>query len=81
MPTFNRRRFLTSTAIGMAGSTVQAAPAVKRAGSRPVVISSGNVLTAKNGGDVSCVELAFDRITNGDYVLDALIALPPDQLG
>lgn len=74
MPTFNRRRFLATTAIGMAGTTVQAAPAVRRGGSRPVVVSSGNGLTAKNGGDISCVELAFERMSRGDDVLDALIA-------
>ena len=74
MPTFNRRRFLASTAIGVAGSSVQAAPAVRRSGSKPVVVSSGNGLTAKNGGDVSCVELAYERMTRGDDVLDALIA-------
>lgn len=74
MPDFNRRRFLATTAIGMAGTTVQAAPAIKRGGSKPVVVSSGNGLTAKNGGDISCVELAFERMTRGDDVLDALIA-------
>ena len=74
MPAFNRRRFLATTAAGLAGTTVQAAPAVRRGGPRPTVISSGNGLTAKNGGDISCVELAFERITQGDDVLDALIA-------
>jgi N4-(beta-N-acetylglucosaminyl)-L-asparaginase len=74
MPAFNRRRFLATTAIGVAGSTVQAAPSVRRGGPRPVVISSGNGLTARNGGDISCVELAYQRITAGDDVLDALIA-------
>jgi len=74
MPTFNRRRFLATTAVGVAGTTVQAAPAIRRGGSRPTVISSGNGLTARNGGDISCVELAFQRITQGDDVLDALIA-------
>ncbi len=74
MSAFNRRRFLATTAVGMAGSTVRAAPAANRGGSRPVVIASGNGLTAKNGGEVSCVELAFERMMNGDDVLDALIA-------
>jgi N4-(beta-N-acetylglucosaminyl)-L-asparaginase len=74
MPAFNRRRFLATTAIGVAGTTVQAAPSVRNGGPRPVVISSGNGLTARNGGDISCVELAYQRITAGDDVLDALIA-------
>ena len=47
MSAFNRRRFLATTAVGMAGSTVRAAPAANRGGSRPVVIASGNGLTAK----------------------------------
>ena len=74
MPAVNRRRFLATTAMGMAASSVQAAPAIGRDGSKPVVIASGNGLTARNGGDVSCVELAFERMTRGDDVLDALIA-------
>lgn len=74
MPAINRRRFLASTAVGMASAGVQAAPAIRRGGPEPVVISSGNGLTARNGGDVSCVELAFRRMTDGEDVLDALIA-------
>jgi N4-(beta-N-acetylglucosaminyl)-L-asparaginase len=74
MPTINRRHFLAATAIGMAGSSAQAAPAARRGGSKPVVVSSGNGLTARNGGDVSCVELAFKRMIGGEDVLDALIA-------
>ena len=74
MPIINRRRFLATTAAGMAAASVQAAPAVRRGGTRPVVVASGNGMTARNGGDVSCVELAFERMSRGDDVLDALIA-------
>jgi N4-(beta-N-acetylglucosaminyl)-L-asparaginase len=75
MPRINRRHFLASTAFAGVGATaIQAAPAVGSSGPRPVVIASGNGLTAKNGGDVSCVELAFARMTAGDDVLDSLIA-------
>jgi len=74
MSAINRRRFLASTAAGIAASTVNAAPAISKGGPRPVVISSGNGLTAKNGGSVSCVETAFKRMTGGEDVLDALIA-------
>lgn len=74
MPDMNRRRFLASTAVGMAGAGVQAAPAVRRGGPQPVVIASGNGLTSRNGGDTSCVELAFRKITQGEDTLDALIA-------
>ena len=74
MPGINRRKLLTASAtLGAAGS-LQAAPAIHRSGPKPVVISSGNGLTSRNGGDTSCVELAFRRITAGDDVLDALIA-------
>ncbi len=77
MPTpLNRRRFLrNSTLAGLgasaAGASRAAAPAARP---RPVVIASGNGLTATNGGDESCVERAFRGITEGGDVLDALIA-------
>ena len=41
---------------------------------RPVVAASSNGFTMKNGGKKNCVETAFERIVNGDDVLDALIA-------
>jgi N4-(beta-N-acetylglucosaminyl)-L-asparaginase len=41
---------------------------------RPVVISSANGFHFKNGGTKTCVETAFERITKGEDVLDALIA-------
>ncbi len=74
MSAINRRRFLATTAAGIAATTVNAAPAIRKGGPRPVVVSSGNGLTAKNGGSVSCVETAFKRMTGGEDVLDALIA-------
>jgi N4-(beta-N-acetylglucosaminyl)-L-asparaginase len=43
-------------------------------GTRPVVISSANGNKYKNGGPRTCVEEAFQRITQGEDVLDALIA-------
>jgi N4-(beta-N-acetylglucosaminyl)-L-asparaginase len=72
--TISRRSLLTSSIVAGAAGTVQAAPAIRRGGPRPVVIASGNGLTARNGGDVSCVELAYRRMTEGEDVLDALIA-------
>lgn len=75
---FNRREFLkTTTLAGVAATAtghLQAAPRVRSGGSRPVVISSGNGLTSRNGGTVSCVEMAFNSIVGGSDVLDALIA-------
>lgn len=77
MPPLNRRQFLaTTTMAGAVGATAAtaAAPAIRRGGSRVVVIASGNGLTSTNGGSVSCVELAFRKMTEGEDVLDALIA-------
>jgi N4-(beta-N-acetylglucosaminyl)-L-asparaginase len=69
---FNRRRFLqTTTAAGFAAA---AAPAISRTSTRPTVISSANGLTSKNAEGVSCIETAFNKIVQGDDVLDALIA-------
>ena len=77
MPTsFNRRQFLTTTALASAATGVSAAPAVRRGTPRPVVISSGNGLIAKNGGALSCVETAFQKIMAGEDVLDSLISTP-----
>ncbi len=75
----NRRDFvLSSAAAGLAASTVTTAnaqaPAVHSGRSRPVVVSSRNGYTMLNGGEKNCVETAFERIINGDDVLDALIA-------
>jgi N4-(beta-N-acetylglucosaminyl)-L-asparaginase len=41
---------------------------------KPVVISSANGHIYRNGGARTCVEEAFQRITKGEDVLDALIA-------
>jgi N4-(beta-N-acetylglucosaminyl)-L-asparaginase len=43
-------------------------------GIRPVVISSSNGNRFKNGGTKTCVETAFEKMTRGEDVLDALIA-------
>jgi N4-(beta-N-acetylglucosaminyl)-L-asparaginase len=40
----------------------------------PVIVSSANGHRFKNGGTKTCVETAFERMTKGDDVLDALIA-------
>ncbi|NOX68432.1 MAG: N(4)-(beta-N-acetylglucosaminyl)-L-asparaginase [Gammaproteobacteria bacterium] len=74
-----RREFvLTGAAAGLSAtaiSTVQAAaPAVHTGASKPVVVSSANGFTMKNGGKLNCVETAFDRMAKGEDVLDALIA-------
>lgn len=74
----NRRDFLRATvaagALAASSSRVLGAPAIRRSGSRPVIISSGNGNVVLNGGTETCVELAFRKMTAGDDVLDSLIA-------
>ena len=76
----NRREFVKAgTAAGLAAAAgpaaLTAAPAVRRQGtSRPVVVASANGHQVRNGGDKTCVETAFARMTAGEDVLDALIA-------
>jgi N4-(beta-N-acetylglucosaminyl)-L-asparaginase len=79
MPRVNRREFVKAgTVAGLAAATPMTAlggPAVIVQGSsRPVVVSSGNGHQYKNGGDKTCVETAFERMTKGEDVLDSLIA-------
>jgi N4-(beta-N-acetylglucosaminyl)-L-asparaginase len=77
---WNRRDFLFASATaGLAAAAPRTlfgqAPAVAhKGGVRPVVISSANGNVFKNGGDVTCVQKAFNLITQGSDVLDALIA-------
>lgn len=76
----SRRAFvISSAAAGIAATTPVTAgaeaPATKiRPGVRPVVIASRNGITMKNGGELSCVETAFERMAKGEDVLDCLIA-------
>jgi N4-(beta-N-acetylglucosaminyl)-L-asparaginase len=77
----NRRDFMTTTAAA-AGLAAAARPLSAASGptvivqgnSRPAVIASGNGNTHKNGGPKTCVQTAFDLMTGGTDVLDALIA-------
>src|SRR5712692_11221555 len=75
----NRRDFVRTTAAGVAAAAAPRAvfgqaPAVKPSSVKPVVISSANGNKFKNGGTQTCVEKAFQMITGGSDVLDALIA-------
>lgn len=87
-----RRQFVaTSAAIGAvaaAPSSVLGAPAVHGSGRvSPLVISDISGYRYKNGGPESSVERAFRGITEGEDVLDALIAgvnipeLDPEETG
>jgi N4-(beta-N-acetylglucosaminyl)-L-asparaginase len=76
----NRRDFMATTAA--AGIAAAARPLTASKGPtmivqssiRPVIISSANGHQFKNGGTKTCIETAFERMTAGDDVLDALIA-------
>ena len=73
-----RRQFVqTSTAAGVALAApvplFGAAPAIQM-GVKPVVIASDNGNVYKNGGTKVGVQVAFEMITGGSDVLDALIA-------
>ena len=71
-----RRDFLASSAAASIAATTSshAAPAIHTGQSKPVVIASRNGIEKKNGGQVSCVETAFNRMIAGEDVLDSLIA-------
>src|SRR5688572_33001128 len=74
----SRRQFV-ATGAAAAGLTTAPkvfgqAPAVRAGGIKPVVVSSSNGNRYKNGGPVTGVQKAFEMITKGDDVLDAVIA-------
>jgi len=73
-----RRQFVqTSTAAGVAlatTDTVFGRSAAIQSGVKPVVISSDNGNVYKNGGTKVGVQVAFEMITKGSDVLDALVA-------
>ncbi|MGH8168855.1 MAG: isoaspartyl peptidase/L-asparaginase, partial [Woeseiaceae bacterium] len=71
--------FISSVAAGLAAGAPIARSAQTRTAKtsnrgKPVVVASSNGFTMKNGGKLSCVETAFERIVKGDDVLDSLIA-------
>src|SRR5436190_24386649 len=87
----NRREFVVTSTAGIAAAAAprrafaQAPTVMTPSASKPVVISSTNGNRYKNGGTKTCLETAFERMTHGDDVLDALIAgvniveLDPDE--
>ncbi len=75
----SRREFVrTSTAAGVVvGASTTAfgkAPAIQTSSVKPVVVASNNGNVYKNGGAEVGVQKAFNLITKGGDVLDALIA-------
>lgn len=76
----DRREFVrTGAAAGVAaavptGAWAQAPTVMTPRSVKPVVVASANGNRYKNGGPVTCVEKAFQMITTGGDVLDAVIA-------
>ena len=72
---FVRTGVLAGVALGATAERVTGqAPALITRVVRPVIIASGNGNRFKNGGNTTCVEEAFRRLTSGSDVLDALLA-------
>jgi len=75
-----RRDFMIGT--GAAGLVLASKPRTRTAvptmlvpsAVKPLVISSANGNQFKNGGEVTCVQKAFTMITQGEDVLDSVIA-------
>src|SRR5690349_23603749 len=73
MSKMKRRDFIRNSAA--AGIALPALPAIlKQSSVKPLVISSANGNRFKNGGTVTAVQKAFQMITSGSDVLDAVIA-------
>src|ERR1051326_8905831 len=75
----NRRDFMTTTAAGLAAAAAAPLTAggptmIMQSSVHPVVISSANGHHFKNGGAKTGVETAFEKMTAGEDVLDAVIA-------
>ncbi|MCM2256108.1 MAG: N(4)-(beta-N-acetylglucosaminyl)-L-asparaginase [Vicinamibacteria bacterium] len=70
----DRRSFVRASLVAGVAGAVGQAPAVRAAGVRPVVVASSNGNRFKNGGTQTGVAVAFERMTKGEDVLDALIA-------
>ncbi len=76
----NRRDFVVTTTLAGAGlalpgSLVAEAPFVKRStAAQPVVIASTNGNRSKDAAGKTCVQTAFEMMTQGKDVLDALVA-------
>jgi N4-(beta-N-acetylglucosaminyl)-L-asparaginase len=86
MKKLNRREFVQTTAaagfaaaapgtlLGQASQGAQGPTMMTPKSIKPVVVSAANGNKFKNGGSVTCVQKAYEMITGGADVLDALIA-------
>lgn len=57
-----------------AAKTAAASPKKMHNRVPPVIVASSNGFTMKNGGQLNCVETAFERMAQGDDTLDSLLA-------
>src|SRR5581483_804102 len=80
MSKMNRREFVRNTTAAAAAVAATPkglfaqAPAVAPGRVPPLVIAAANGNKDKNGGSKTCVQTAYEMITGGSDVLDALIA-------
>ncbi len=76
-----------AAAMASSGQAFGRAPGVRAQSVRPVVISDRSGAAFRNGGRLTCIELAFEGVTNGEDVLDAILAginiveLDPEESG
>ena len=97
----DRRNFVKTSAVGVAAaaapSTISAAktspshspsaPSLRLRSTRPVCVADVSSIRYKNGGPESAIERAYRGITEGEDVLDAIVAgvnipeLDPDERG
>ena len=72
---FMRDSAVAGFALAATHNEVSGFPTIlKQIGVKPLVISSANGNKFKNGGNLTCVQKAFNMITKGADVLDAVIA-------
>src|SRR3984893_10841960 len=64
----------TETLLGQAPQRAEAPTMMAPKSVKPVVVSAANGNNVKNGGSVTCVQKAYEMITGGADVLDAVIA-------
>jgi len=91
----DRRAFVKTTAAGVAvaatpgtlAADTPGAPAVHLSATRPVLVSDVSSIRYRNGGTESGIERAFRGITDGEDMLDAMVAgvnipeLDPEESG
>lgn len=97
----DRRHFVRTTAVGVAAASTPAglgaaaasrhtgvaAPAVHSRRARPLCVADVSSIRYRNGGTESAIERAFRGITDGEDVLDAIVAgvnipeLDPEETG